>query len=1218
MNKGIITLLLALSCITSNAQFDYQAEIQNSITFPKSPEAWAFEKYGNTNVNLYTGNPDIQIPLHTIQGRELSLPISLTYDASGIKVEQLATTAGLGWNLNVGGRISLMANGEPDGSNTYTPASAVIRQQIALYSQNRTEFNSQQELDDYTDFVQRVASGQYDTQLDYYSLNVLGISDYIVFDLETYEPMPLMNPRLKIIADKDVNGIVEGWVITGDDGTQYFFGQESNSMETTHMIGNDVQGSYNIGKDYVSSWLLKKIVSANKKDEYLFAYDEFNWLQNYNMANASSQSFRIDPITGNTDPPTTNYNVQLNYRVDQMAIANISHNGVSMVTMEYGQRDDIIFTNSSGNALKKITADFQTHRKEIDFEQTYFGLVNSNNFWDKRLKLDGLIFTSFNKENNAYDTEERKYYFEYINPFSVPAIISYSRDYLGYFNGKNNTSLIPTYNSGSINVSNRTPDITKSLNGTLNKITYPTGGSTVFEYGEHSAINEQEQSENVTNTFGTVSVASNVATSDDNLNYCIYEPASSLVDYNTRTFEIEEEGDYVVELSGANGMGFIHQIGETYECYEFQDPPANYNPSVDGPLPCLNGGFTGGEKDVSTICPGDGTSVWESLVTTTQTITLTKGFYQTTVFNVDSDLVVPGGSYPIIKLQLSKEFTVPLPSNGIAGFRVNKITDYTSQNKVASTRIYDYVLVDGLPDIFQDNQSGFLLNDINDYLGNSYTRRLEAVTNTSNNTCSQIPVEYITLSSYPTKNLGTGPHIAYKKVNVSQVDAEGNTNGFTSHLFEVGNSGMIGVGNGLIYQNLPSKGKELETLTYTGDNPKKLINKQERAYDFFDYDVDVLGNDTGFFNTFTGFYPKKEANGEQKFLVSYRLSGTYRYTFVDAEWKCRFGDSGPGCCPLPQQPQSLEFIVPPGATNIQIRTAMGAYSYSLIHLGASARNGSLVNEVNTSYFDTSEVITEKNYMYTSDSHFQVASVTQITSDDKKIRSNYSYPNSDGLIDLSEPPIVFSTTGLEESNRLTEVIETSTVELDNNDNETRFISGYRKDYVLLNNDDIIVPSKIWTSKDGNAEVNFIERANLFYYDNGNLKSSKQPNGTTTFYIWGYDDQYPIAKIENAESTDYSGLPFGVAIDQLSNLDNDRTIGDIGAEGALRAAMRDLRNQLSDNQMLTTYTYDPQIGVTSITDPKGYTMYYIYDDFNRLVEVRDADNNIVTDYDYAFKN
>ena len=62
---------------------------------------------------------------------------------------------------------------------------------------------------------------------------------------------------------------------------------------------------------------------------------------------------------------------------------------------------------------------------------------------------------------------------------------------------------------------------------------------------------------------------------------------------------------------------------------------------------------------------------------------------------------------------------------------------------------------------------------------------------------------------------------------------------------------------------------------------------------------------------------------------------------------------------------------------------------------------------------------------------------------------------------------------------------------------------------------------------------------------------------------------------------------------------------------------LRDQLS-NSMITTYTYDPLIGVTSITDPRGNVVYYDYDDFHRLQFVKDRDGNVVSKTEYNYKN
>jgi YD repeat-containing protein len=53
------------------------------------------------------------------------------------------------------------------------------------------------------------------------------------------------------------------------------------------------------------------------------------------------------------------------------------------------------------------------------------------------------------------------------------------------------------------------------------------------------------------------------------------------------------------------------------------------------------------------------------------------------------------------------------------------------------------------------------------------------------------------------------------------------------------------------------------------------------------------------------------------------------------------------------------------------------------------------------------------------------------------------------------------------------------------------------------------------------------------------------------------------------------------------------------------------------LMTTYTYDPLVGVTSTTDPKGQSVYYEYDPFLRLMNVKDKDGNIIKHTDYHYQ-
>jgi len=125
--------------------------------------------------------------------------------------------------------------------------------------------------------------------------------------------------------------------------------------------------------------------------------------------------------------------------------------------------------------------------------------------------------------------------------------------------------------------------------------------------------------------------------------------------------------------------------------------------------------------------------------------------------------------------------------------------------------------------------------------------------------------------------------------------------------------------------------------------------------------------------------------------------------------------------------------------------------------------------------------------------------------------------------------------------------------------------------------------------------------LKYDEYGNPLEVKQEGGVHIVYLWGYNKAYPIAKIENATYLQITGA-LGVSTISEANL----------------GQINDLRNNPAfSNAMITTYTYEPLVGVSSITDPRGYTITYHYDDFGRLEFIKDSEGNILEENKYHYR-
>ncbi len=507
----LLCLLCVGTIIYAQNSFNAEGELAKSVNVPNSPEAQAFTNYGNNSANLNTGTPIISIPLYTYKGIEMDLPISLTYDTNARKVEDIASGMGMGWNLNLGGRVSRIANGLPDECITYQGIYQSLVYPIETaqgfrddYMDYKDQYNpgggygtfgSQTEAEDYLKFLNRIQTSGYDLEPDHFSIAAPGLSDRAmrVFD-ETTETIKFImesNPRLDFSFS---NGVA---YVTDDTGRKYTFAVTEKTRSFNGKDVHDINGLIAAPSqmEYYSSWLLTEIVSANGKDVYTFEYEEnFGYWSNDPVTTTSK---RIDTRPQNPGGTWQGYiaDIENSYDIDQKALKRVLHNQKEIIVIDLQARDD--FENDSKIASITVKSPIDPAGnailKHFKFSHSLFGPTNWTDPKQVRLKLDKIEIAG-KGYSGAGHNYEMQYNFDYHQPEQMPARDSKAQDEYGFFNGvTGNSDLYPEWELPDGHVlsgADREFNLNSAKVGILTRIDYPTEGYTEYVYESHLPENE--------------------------------------------------------------------------------------------------------------------------------------------------------------------------------------------------------------------------------------------------------------------------------------------------------------------------------------------------------------------------------------------------------------------------------------------------------------------------------------------------------------------------------------------------------------------------------------------------------------------------------------------------------------------------------------------------------------------------------------------------------
>lgn len=234
-------------------------------TMPPSPEPASAVRRTDMHLSLCRGMAEYDVPFKTIKGRELSIPISLHYASGGIKVDEIAGVAGLGWNLVAGGCVTRTVIDMPDEFTApfmehAMPSGSLLDSLVAMAGTD-TELL----------FLGKLTGHRTDSSLDRFAYNVMGLSGSFVIT-DDGSVFQLEGDGVRITPERRGTEIVS-FTITGPDGTVYVL---SDTEEASHDGSGDTPFTPTSGEpdrwDAVTTWHLTSVTSPSGLETASFSY----------------------------------------------------------------------------------------------------------------------------------------------------------------------------------------------------------------------------------------------------------------------------------------------------------------------------------------------------------------------------------------------------------------------------------------------------------------------------------------------------------------------------------------------------------------------------------------------------------------------------------------------------------------------------------------------------------------------------------------------------------------------------------------------------------------------------------------------------------------------------------------------------------------------------------------------------------------------------------
>jgi len=1203
---GALLLLAIINTASAQTTIDPQSGTDPLLKpVPLPPDVASLFKFTEIPVSQSTGIADISIPIYQINMKGVSIPVRLRYHSGGIGVTETASNVGMGWALDCGGMVTQTIKGINDFD---------IRYGRFLKT---SPMSSPSDCD-----VKASVEKQQDSEPDIFSFSFGGNTGS--FYLDTLgNPVQINEQKLKIEMLRSGSNTVfptNGWKITSLNGIQYYFGQATN---TTSKSEDFVSASS--GPDPKSAmlsnetWYLTKMVDLGNNTTY-FNYDTATIIQNNHISDAEFLDFLDGSTTGGCPPFVPGLHQLFVYQITVgLKLKDIQFPNGNVQFTQGGNRCDLY----GDTYLGKIAVYNNQNVKTNEYDMRYQYMIGNQWFDPSNVDCssDNAALTSNPQIVNSYapynamDTRRLfltqvdevdqnnlaigSYKLNYENTFGLPGRFSGEQDWEGYYNHNGQNSLlqnyvvaddtypaIPTYA-----IQGKAPSLNYAKQGILTKITYPTGGYSSFDY----ELNVRKAS--------------------------VYTPTI----HPAATYTVTE-GQYNVSLANFT---------------------VNNNTGRNSITFTING---------CTFGAGRVTSGYSIINSQTGAVVVPQSTYSGTATN---SYTLLNGSYTLMSSSSFSgcNYTVTMSSwtdynstattlvnQNYGGLRIKDIQTFDPIAQSTMIKSYHYTTPDGLSSLIPSS----MWPDTNYQSREIYGLSAYSTLGSVNWGCGGY---YTKLSSSPRYVLPTAQNGLYTYTYVTEKDSaviagSGTDNGYTVYQFQ-----GSGVGESLFSYFYVLGGFALDlresqpaqVLTDNSWSRDKLLSK-----DIYKRNAD---------NTYTNVRSEKYFYSIHNTALGNGYTTQYKDKTTDQSASSSGWVGGVQCSTVPTLWIGDVDIIEYAPYNI--------YSgYQTLDSTTTERYDDPVNTIKTaSYF---------NYNTSN----LLPSVIKTTNSKKELNiTNIGYP-MDYLISGTPTDIIAQgIQNLQNQHVIDEVIEKYTQKSNMDGSNLRTTSAMLTTYKATT----ILPDIVYkwepASLTGTSfsplsisnsvvskDVNYQPKVSFDNFDsNGNILKQHVVNGVYESYQWGYNNQYPVAKVTNAPVNNifYDSFEEGDG----NSLPNDAKTGHYSYNGSpaytknitgldyagnyvlsywvrptngtwtfvsnivpvtgSTYTIQPISGQIDDvrfypsNAQMTTYTYDPLIGMTSSTDAKGEITYYEYDSLQRLMNIRDKDGNITKHFDYHYQ-